>query len=173
MNKFYVNAFRSTFLLVLLLCGTNVFGQEQASEPEIAPPPIIALSENEKTKIAQAPVKKRLEIILDFAEMRLKAAETLTEKNDFAAASAELGAFRALNREAVKFIATQGKSGKARDQARTFEMSLRRQIPRIETLRRSTPFNYSGHIASLLDYVRDLRSKALESFFDDSVIEEN
>ena len=50
------------------------------------------------------------------------------------------------------------------------EMSLRDIIPQLELIRREMPFKYGFHVVSMIDFVRDSRTKALDHLFDDSLV---
>jgi hypothetical protein len=67
-------------------------------------------------------------------------------------------------------IDTDRRGGKVLDDFRRFEIGLRGFLPRIESIRRDLPIIYDDYLRALLKHVRDARSKAVEPFFDDSIV---
>jgi hypothetical protein len=63
--------------------------------------------------------------------------------------------------------------GSTRDLYRHFEIALRAHIPRIAVMRRSTPADYAGHLKDAEEYLRNLRSEALDSFYGQSVLRDD
>lgn len=168
----------STLAIALFCTAGAGLGQEQnASEnqylTEEIPPPLISLSKTEAEQLqAETDFKKRTQLCLALADARLQRAENLTNDADFHNALTEIGAYQAIIANGIKFLQSAGENKKMRDNIRRLEMSLRSHVPRIEFIRRSTPSEYAVHIKGVLNFARDTRSRALEAFFDDTVIAE-
>jgi hypothetical protein len=166
------------FALVLsLLCASNlVSGQENPSteDEELIPPPIVILSDAEKTKLsAENDLKRRVLLCLSLADSRLQRAEQLTVADNFQDALSELGGYQAVIENGLSFLRRNNDgNNRAMDNFRRLEIALRSHTPRIEAMRRVTPFQFAAHLKTILDYARDARSRALDSFFGNTVIEE-
>lgn len=165
--------------LAVMLCAASVgYGQEQNAaenlQIEDVPPPLVSLTKTEAQQLqAETDFKKRTQLCLILADSRLQRAETLTESADFHNALIELGAYRAIVANGIKFLQGSGsETKKMRDNMKRLEMTLRTHVPRIEGIRRLAPSEYAVHVKSVLNFARDTRSLALETFFDDTVIAE-
>lgn len=133
-----------------------------------APPPPRIFTEAEKGRLAAVidDRRKRLRLSLELAEARLARAEQFTTGQQYAAASAELGAYEALIEDAFAFMQEQGVvNNKLRDLFKRFEQALRAHTQRIEAVRRITPTAYSQHVGTTIKLAKSLRSKALDAFF--------
>jgi hypothetical protein len=159
--------------------ATNDYGSGPGNKTEDAtiedvPPPLISLSKTEAEQLQmETDFKKRTQLCLALADTRLQKAEKLTNDADFHNALTELGAYQAIIANGIKFLQAGGENKKVRDNIRRLEMNLRIHVPRIEFIRRSTPSEYAVHIKGVLNFARDTRSRALEAFFDDTVLSEN
>lgn len=173
-------AARAFFFAALLACACA----EAAAQPqdaaqrtpapqEAAPPPMRYLPEEARAKLAAEgnDLKDRTKLSIELAEQRLAGAAAHVEADRFDAATLELGVYEAIVQDAVAFLKNTGKSSnKVRDLFKRLELALRSHIPRLETLRRSLPSQHAVHAQATLDFVREARSRALDSFFDDSVV---
>jgi hypothetical protein len=63
-------------------------------------------------------------------------------------------------------------TNKQRDLFKKIELALRSHVPRLETIRRALPARNGVHVADTIEYVREHRDIALNSFYDDTVIPE-
>ena len=84
----------------------------------------------------------------------------------------QLGHFHAILRDNLKYLKQRGNHRRALKNFKRFEMSLRKFIPRLELIRRKTPFKYAYHVRRLIKNVRVARSEAIKHFYDDTVIPE-
>lgn len=172
-------AARAFFFAALLACAcVEAAGQPQDAAqrpavPDAAPPPMRYLPDETRAKLAAEgnDLKDRTKLSIELAEARLDSAVALAAADRFDAATLELGVYEAIVQDAVAFLKSTGKtSNKVRDLFKRLELSLRSHVPRIETLRRGLPSQHAVHAQATLDFVRDARSSALDSFFADSVI---
>jgi hypothetical protein len=133
------------------------------------------LSRGEKAQLS--PVndpKERTRISLELAEAHLRHAEDATFTRSYDPASAALGRYEAIIEDALRFIARIDTSTKKmRDLVKRLELTLRSHVSRIEAIRRDTPFEYAVNVKSVLEYARDARTRALDTFFGDTVIRQN
>jgi len=158
-------------VIICLLVGVNIKAQEEMPD-NIAPPPVKAISKDEKTALADVnDVKSRTKLSLDLMEVRLKKAEELNGEQSFSAMLSELGGFQALMDDALKFLNRNDNGrGKVMDTFKRFEMALRAFTPRLEMIRREMPDRYEYHVRRLLIFLRDTRSKAVEPLFSSTVV---
>jgi hypothetical protein len=167
-------ATRGFSLLLLTLCLTSIAqaqdGPVVASMP--APPPMKFVSNQERSQLeAERDIKKRTQLHIRLAEEKLLRAEALTGEQDFASVINELGNYQGLIDDALKFLSTfPAKKDKTRDTYKKLEITLRSHIVRLETMRRVTPADYADNFKRMIEFVRDARTQALNSFFDDTVI---
>ena len=175
------NAARAFFFAALLACACAEAAAQPASAAqrpapqEVAPPPMRYLPEETRSRLAaeSGDLKKRTKLSIELAEARLASAAAHVEADRFDAATLELGVYEAIVKDAVVFLKSSGRaSNKVRDLIKRLELSLRSHVPRLETLRRSLPSQHAVHAQATLDFVRDARSEALDSFFDNSVVPE-
>jgi hypothetical protein len=117
--------------------------------------------------------KARIRLTIDLAAARLTRMEQLTSQKSFAEASETLGNYLGLIEDAMHFVAgmSQDKNG-TRDLYRKLDIALRAQIPRLAVMRRDTPAEYSIHLKTAEEFVRNTRSDALESFYGHTVLRE-
>lgn len=140
-------------------------------DPNAAPPPVRAMSSSERTQLDGQPgLKDRTKLALALMSSRLSKAEELNAKSDYAAMYNELGGFHALMDDTLEFLETAPRREKTLDNLKRFEMTLRSFTPRLGLIRREIPAEYDHYIRSLLKYLRDARSKAIEPLFGDSVV---
>jgi hypothetical protein len=160
------------FFLFALSFGAceAVFAQQQ-SFVETMPPPLKILSKDEKKQLeAEANLKKRTELALGFMEIRLKNAEQLDDQNQFEKMYEELGNFHALMDYTLNFLNRNSANRKNLNNFKRYEIGLRAFPPRLEVLRRELPIRYEPYLRELLKLIRDTRSKAVEPFFDNTVV---
>ena len=104
-------------------------------------------------------------------DVRLTRAEEFNAKGDFTRMYNELGGFHALMDDTLEFLYG---SSKNRDSVlnnfKRFELGLRKFGPRIGVMRREIPIEYDPYLKSLVRYLRDARSKAVEPLFADTVV---
>lgn len=160
-----------TFLL-LALCAVVPAQDEQFDET--APPPLKMISRIEKSTLdAESNLSERTKLSLTLMENRLKRAEDLSAAESFAAMADELGGFHALIDDALAFLDRSGgaaASGKALNNFKRLEISLRRFIPRVELMRRELPARFEPYVRGLIKNLRAARARAVEPLFGDTVI---
>ena len=114
---------------------------------------------------------KRLKLTIQYAGGHLTRAEQHTARENFEAASAEIGMYHALIESALAFLNTVKRdSNKTRDLYKRLELSLRADGPRLTAMRRITPLEYAVWIKKVEDYAREGRTEALNSFYGHTVV---
>lgn len=171
---------RTGFWLAAFLCAVCAAGSAQAQQArpviilqvEDAPPPMKYIPADLRQQLAsETDPKKRMRLSLRLTEERLASAASLTEADKYEAAANELGIYEALVNDAIRFLHQfPARSNKTRDLFKRFELSLRAHMSRIETIRRMTPSEHAVHVKVVLEHVRDARTQALESFYDNTVL---
>jgi hypothetical protein len=172
---------RACFWLAAFLCVVcaAVGAQAQQDRPaasaaqiEHAPPPMKYIPANLRQQLAaETDPKKRMRLSLTLAEERLASAEQLSNADKYEAAANELGIYEALVYDAIRYLHQfPPRSNKTRDLFKRFEMAVRSHLSRIETIRRATPSEHVVHVRDVLERVRDARTQALESFYDNTVL---
>jgi hypothetical protein len=177
-NDFLKQTVNGLFSLVAVFCLTGfVFGQEVQTvdyqgADDTAPPPVFTMSGAEKSQLTnESDLKRRTQLCLMLADARLRSAEAATDREDFQAALLDLGSYQAIIENHIKFLERGNYSdGKVRDNFRRMDITLRSYTPRIETIRRTTPFEFAVHLKSILNFTRDARARALDSFFSDTIL---
>lgn len=177
-NDFLKQTVNGLFSLVAVFCLTGfVFGQEVQTvdyqgADDTAPPPVFTMSGAEKSQLTnESDLKRRTQLCLMLADARLRSAEAATDREDFQAALLDLGSYQAIIENHIKFLERGSYSdGKVRDNFRRMDITLRSYTPRIETIRRTTPFEFAVHLKSILNFTRDARARALDSFFSDTIL---
>lgn len=172
-SKLQNQKYKLCFLLIaLLFSGLSISGQETDEMPsDVVPPPIKILSKEEKTNLESqgTNIKKRTKISLELMDARIEKAEKFQMTSDFKQTLDELAGFNAILDNTLSFL-IKTDSGKSDRSFINFEIYLRKQIPRLEAIRREMPFKYGYHVGKIMRSVREARSKAVEPIFDDSVI---
>jgi hypothetical protein len=168
---------RLASLFGLMVCAVflslDVRAQDLILPPQPAPPPMIYIPEDARKQLLSARDEKaRTRLSIELAEARLVRAEQQTELKQFNAATAELGVYQALFEDALHYLHSS-RTGSSRDLFKRLEQALHKHAARIETIRRTTPSEFSGNIRTLLKLVRDLRTEALEAFYGNTVLGAN
>lgn len=163
---------------VLLVCAAGLCVPARAQGPvthssEDASPPLMRYvpAEIRSQLDNESDLKDRTRLSLELAEQRLARAAQETIAEHYDQAGSELGIYEAVVEEAIHFLQKASKvKNKSRDLFKRIELSLRSHIPRLETIRRSTPSVYAVHIKEAIEFVRESRTEALNSFYDDTVL---
>lgn len=166
--------------LALALCVTSgvVRAQDddrlQSRLPQTAPPPMKLIPPAELARLNSIrSAGERTRASIELAEAHLSRAIELTGAGQFDDAAAEMGGYQALFEDALKYLgAMDNNRGRVRDLYKKLELALREHAPRIETIRRTTPLEYSVHIKSVLEYTKEARTRALDSFYGNTVMRE-
>lgn len=176
-------------LLLVLVCVQTVTAQDSqppaqqssaqqpsAAEPSptplTAPPPFKMIVKEERTQIEQTQdSSRRLKLTITFAGQHLTAAEQHTARENYEAASAEVGMYHALIENALAFLSTVKRdTNKSRDLYKRLELALRADGPRLTAMRRITPLEFAVWIKHVEDFARDGRTEALNSFYGHTVV---
>jgi hypothetical protein len=168
---FLVRLLFFTFLFVLC-ASISINAQDDDNMPaDVAPPPLKLLSKDEKITLeAQGNnLKKRTKVSLELMDARMDRAEKSNSATDFKQSLDELAGFNAILDNTLSFL-IKNDSGKADRSFINFEIYLRKQIPRLETIRREMPVKYGFHVGRIMKAVREARAKAVEPIFDDTVV---
>jgi hypothetical protein len=143
--------------------------------PLTAPPPfkMIVKEEREALEAAANDPSKRLKLTISFAEGHLLRAEQHTSRENYEAASSEVGMYHALIENALQFLSTfKRDSNKTRDLYKRLELALRADGPRLTAMRRTTPLEFAVWIKKVEDFAREGRTEALNSFYGHTVVRE-
>ena len=167
-------------LLLALACVQAVNAQDPQSSPQpsptplTAPPPFKMIVKEERAQIEQTQdSSRRLKLTITFAGAHLTAAEQHTSRENFEAASVEVGMYHALIENALQFLSTfKRDSNKTRDLYKRLELALRADGPRLTAMRRITPLEFAVWIKHVEDFARDGRTEALNSFYGHTVVRE-
>ncbi len=148
------------------------FAQPEALVQDVAPPPLKIISRAERDQLnASKDAKARVKLTIEMSETHLLAAETKTSEQNYDGAAAAAGKYWALIEDVFMFMKTmKQESNKARDLYKRIELTLRAHAPRLSTIRRSTPAEYSVWIKAIEDYARSGRTEALNSFYGHTVV---
>ena len=166
-------------LLLVLACVHAVSAQDPQTAPAqpsptplTAPPPFKMIVKEERAQIEQTQdSSKRLKLTIAFAGQHLTAAEQHTARENYEAASAEIGMYHALIENALAFLNTVKRdTNKSRDLYKRLELALRADGPRLTAMRRITPLEFAVWIKHVEDFARDGRTEALNSFYGHTVV---
>lgn len=160
-------------LACAVLGSTEIRAQDLVLPLQPAPPPMVYIPEATRAQLLSArDDKARTKLSLELAEARLASAEQQTAAKLFNAATAELGVYQALFEDALEHLHRRNDGGsRPRDLFKRLEQALNKHAARIEAMRRTTPGEFSGNLRTMLKHVRDLRTEALEAFYDNTVLE--
>jgi hypothetical protein len=149
-------------------------GQDSSAPPQDdgAPPPMRYIPEELRARLADTrDIKGRTRLSLELADEQITRADAHVAADRFEEATRELGIYEALIKDAIKHIQGSGPvDNKRRDQYKRVEMALRAHVPRIESIRRSLPSQNAVYARATLDFIRGLRTEALNAFYDDTVL---
>lgn len=148
--------------------------QQPSRGDDVGPPPIRHIPPDVRRQLDEArDVKARTKLALELLDESLERSTAHAAADRFEAATGELGVYEALVKEALAGVQASGRvTNKQRDLYKKIELALRSHVTRLETIRRSLPARNGVHVAATIDFVRDQRDVALNSFYDDTVIPE-
>lgn len=181
------NLINISIYLVVITCFLSVptFAQNEAqavlsqngaqivNEPplDVAPPPLKLISPDErKTLDNETGIKKRTQISLEMMESRLMKAEQLTAQDNYKLSLDNLAGFQAILENTFTYLEKNDNNNKADSRFKQLEIFLRKQVPRLENLRRTMPYKFGYYVLKLMKVVRDTRAKAVEPLFADTVL---
>ena len=144
-------------------------------DPDSIPPPSQMISRDERQRLeSRSSIKERTKLALELMNSHLSSAEQFRGSENFESAYRELGIVHGVLDNAMNYLIDANKRGiKVLDDLKRMEMGIRGFLPRIESIRRDLPIVYDAYIRALLQHVRDARAKAIEPFFDDSIVQEH
>ena len=161
-------------LLLAFVCVPAVNAQDAQPQPTPlpAPPPFKMIVKEERAAIEQSKDSgRRLKLTIEYAGGHLMRAEQHTARENYEAASAEIGMYHALIESALEFLSTfKRDSNKTRDLYKRLELSLRADGPRLTAMRRVTPLEFAVWIKQVEDFARAGRTEALNSFYGHTVV---
>jgi hypothetical protein len=165
----------SLCLTALLFCGWTISAQDKRSQQLPAPPPMVAVSPEERALLSEAKDSKaRIRKTVELAQIRLKRAEVFTEQQQFDRVLTELGGYQGLIEDGFKFLGKMNNDrGRVRDLYKHIEIDLREDTPRLFAMRRITPLEYGIRIKEVEEFARAGRTEALNSFYGQTVIRES
>ena len=171
---------RILFLAHLLLFAFVYLPAVRAQDPQpqptplTAPPPFKMIVKEERDEIERTDDSgKRLRLTIEYATAHLDRAEDHTGRENYEAASTEVGMYHALIENALDFLSSfKRDSNKTRDLYKRLELALRAHGPRLTTMRRTTPLEFAVWIKQVEDFARDGRTEALNSFYGHTVVHE-
>ena len=169
-------AFAAHVLLLAFVCLPEVNAQDAQPQatPLPAPPPFKMIVKEERAAMEQTNDSgKRLKLTIEYASGHLTRAEQHTTRENYEAASAEIGMYHALIESALEFLSTfKRDSNKTRDLYKRLELALRADGPRLTAMRRITPLEFAVWIKKVEEFARDGRTEALNSFYGHTVVRE-
>ena len=160
-------------LLTAFALAPSVCAQDAQPTALPAPPPFKMIVKEERAALDAAvnDPKKRLKMTIEFADVHLTNAEQHTSRENYEAASTEVGMYQALIENALQFLSTfKRDSNKTRDLYKRLELALRADGPRLTAMRRTTPLEFAVWIKKVEDFARDGRTEALNSFYGHTVV---
>jgi hypothetical protein len=165
---------------VALACASAAAQAESAAprggdDPVTAPPPLRYVPDDVRRQLdaESRDVKARTRLSLQLADERLARASAAIDADRFEEATKELGVYEAIVADSIHFVQASGRTGnKLRDIFKRIEMTLRSQVPKLESLRRGLPAAHAVYARATIEFVRTERDEALSAFYDDTVIPE-
>ena len=156
-------------------CVSGARAQDPAGQvhDEAAPPMRYIPQELRARLDAAKDMKARTRLSLELADERILLADGHVAAERYEDATRELGIYEALIRDAVTYIQNSGPvDNKRRDQYKRIELAMRSHAPRVESIRRGLPSQNAAYARATLDFIRGLRTEALNAFYDDTVLRE-
>jgi hypothetical protein len=178
MKRLTVIGLRCAVLFCVSLSGylmpLTVFAQDEIPG-DVAAVPDKTFSESEKKSLdGEKNVKKRTQLSIDLMEARLRTTEMLVQEPKFQEALNEIGIYQGLLEDSFSFLERNDlKNDKVQENFRKLEIVLRKHITRLELIRREMTYKYAWHVQKLMKFVREVRAKAVEPLFSDTVLPNN
>jgi hypothetical protein len=165
-----------TLLALFMLASFVAQAQPQAAatpqQQDDAAPPMRHLPDAVRKQLDDAhDLKSRTRLSLELADASITRATEHATAERFEQATSELGIYEAIVEDSIRFVQRSGKvTNKQRDLFKRIEMALRSHVPRLETIRRTLPAAHAVYVKTTIEFVRDQRDRALNAFYDDTVI---
>ena len=171
-RRFIASAAPLLLLAFVCLPAVNAQDAQPQATPLPAPPPFKMIVKEEREAMDQTRDSgRRLKLTIEYAGGHLTRAEQHTARENYEAASAEIGMYHALIESALAFLSSfKRDSNKTRDLYKRLELSLRADGPRLTAMRRITPLEFAVWIKKVEDYAREGRTEALNSFYGHTVV---
>jgi hypothetical protein len=162
-------------LVFVYFCLPSIVFAQDEIPLDVAAVPDKKFSESEKKSLEnEKNVKKRTQLSIDLMESRLRTTEMLIQEPKFQEALNEIGIYQGLLEDSFKFLEQNDlKNDKVQDNFRKLEIVLRKHITRLELIRREMTYKYAWHVQKLMKFVREIRAKAVEPLFSDTVVPNN
>ena len=157
----FLHKYKIIFLmLILLTCSNSVFAQSPGSLPEF-------LSSTERENISKENKEKdRTEALIKISVGRLGQAQVNFQAENFALASDEIRNYGDLIDYTVKYINTSvKKEGDKKKLFKILDLSLRRDLTVLESLRYELPGKYADEANLVYEQIRKARITALGALF--------
>ena len=167
-----------SIVLLQVIAACALSSSTAAQQPELprlpAPPPMHFVSKTERSQLdGTHDGKARLRETLTLAEARLTRAEQMTNDKNFTEALAELGGYLGLIGDLRDYCAKLDQTkNSTRDLYRHFEWQVRTHIPRLAIIQRTTPAPYVRNLKDAVEFIKETRDEALDSFYGHSVLRE-
>ena len=162
-----------TALACVAMTVPGVMGQEApvVQQPS-APPPVKMITREDRARVdGSKDDKARIRTTIELAEGYLTDAEERTTQEEYDAASAALGKYRALIEDALGYLRPLSRDhNRTRDLYKRLELALRAQGMRLTAIRRSTPLEYAVWVKEQEEFARQGRTDALNSFYGETVV---
>jgi hypothetical protein len=159
--------------VMLIASGSISIKAQRILPTDSVPPPMKFVPREDRKQISTiTDLKSRHKLTVDLAEERLSKAENFTKTGQFDQALIELGYYHGLVEEALQSLHQPKRSGKILDLLKKFDITLRAHGVRLQAIKRITPSDYTEHIDGIYDYTLEVRNKALNTFFGDTVLTE-
>ncbi len=162
------------FLVLIALLCTPITSPAQGGEdlPKgVVPPPLSIISKDEKKSLeAEKKLSDRVKLALDLMDSRLMKATDYSEKDQYQNSLDQLGNFQAILRNTSNYLKKFESDKRAFKNFKRFEMGLRKYLPRLELIRRATPYKYGYHVRNLIKTVRATRQNAIKPLFGNTVL---
>jgi hypothetical protein len=162
----------------LLALAPLIYALNNSQDPKAvqmpAPPPLRIVPRYEREQLSAAKdAKDRIRITIEVAEGHLLRSEELSNLRRHDACLMELGSYMALIDDAMTFLnGMKRDSNRTRDLYKRLELALRAHGLRLAGIRRVTPAEYAGQIKAAEEFVRNVRTDALDSFYGHTVLRE-
>jgi hypothetical protein len=164
----------SIIFLLARFCVPALSAQDPKPQEQTAPPPLKIITRSERSQLNETKDEKaRVKLAIELAENHLTNVENQTLMQQYDNAAAEAGMYWALIEDVLSFMKRiERDNNRKRDLYKRLELSLRANGPRLSTIRRSTPSEYSVWIKEIEDFARKGRTEALNSFYGHTVLKD-
>ena len=170
-GSLYKIYFGLLFVFCLVISAAPISAQINEEPPDdVAPPAMKLLSKIEKESLEAQDknIKKRTKVSLELMEARLLKAEKSLNEERYSLTLKELAGFNAILDNSLEYL-LKTDNGKSDRHFISFEIYLRKQVPRLESIRREMPSRFGYYVGKLMISVREARSKAVEPIYGETL----